>query len=139
MFLYSLLFAAVYFGGVTAFALWTMTRPDSEEHHAASVGHALIFVGASLSAWIFARRYKRLFTVSETWRVIAFCIGWVYVLEAVAFRTHIDDIFSRLSAFALFGVLVYSLGLDAFLVWLAFRIGRRAMTKYLEKQAPNAV
>ena len=63
----------------------------------------------------------------------------MYVLEAFAIVTHIDDIFSRISAFALFGVLVYSLGLDAFLVWLAFSLAQRAMTKYLEKQAPNAL
>ena len=83
MFVYSLLFALVYFGGAVAVGLLIMKFAPSSQRSQSNLGHLLVILGALLPGWVFVRRQQRLFNVSESRRLVAFCIGWVFLLEAV--------------------------------------------------------
>ena len=139
MFLYSLLFALVYIGGAMAIGfLVTNYAPSGQRPHS-NLGHLLALLGALLAGWIFVRRHERLFTPSETRRLVAFCIGWVFLLEAVGLAAN-AEMFRSLPTPAFFGVVIFALGFDALIVWLAFRyVVRKVMSKYLRRRTETAV
>jgi len=139
MFVYSLLFALVYVGGAVAGGLLIMKFAPSSQRSQSNLGHLLVILGALLPGWVFVRRQQRLFNVSESRRLVAFCIGWVFLLEAVGLAAN-AEMFRSLPSSALIGILVFALAFDALIVWLVFRYGvRKVMTKYLQRHTQNAV
>jgi len=122
-----------------AIIVYTWLLQSTSQRSQSNLGHLLVILGALLPGWVFVRRQQRLFSVSESRRLVAFCIGWVFLLEAVGLAAN-AEMFRSLPSSALIGILVFALAFDALIVWLVFRYGvRKVMTKYLQRHTQNAV
>jgi hypothetical protein len=138
MLLYSILFGLVYVGGALASGWFAVTFAPNLQGSSPSIGHFLAVGGALATAWLFAKRHRRLPSPEENRRLVAFCVSWVLVLEGLSLAGHPETLSLPLPI--LIGVLAFGFGFDVLIVWLSFRyVVRRALIKRIPVQAPIAV
>ena len=133
MFVYSGLFAVVYVGGAFGLSSLVEAYAPNPDANLSSFAHMLSLLGAMFSGWVFARRHNRLFTWAENTRVVAFCICWVFLLQGFIVLAYADE-FEKLSRNAFVGILAFSFGLDALVVWGSFRyVVKKFMTRRINQ------
>ena len=107
-------------------------------HRLGIVGTVLMFMGvAALISWLFARRYRRQFSTSEYWRIIAYCTCWALALEFFVLFTvivlpQLQE--GHLDSKPLFFAVPFTIVMDTLFCWLAFRqTGRRVIAWHLRR------
>jgi hypothetical protein len=138
MMLYSLLFVVAYVCGALGFGLIVEKLAPNQHGSLASIGHLLTLGSALLSGWLFAKRHQRLFSADETQRLIAYCICWIFLVDALSLASHPEVLTLPLPVLA--GILAFGFGLDALIVWASFRyVLRKALIKYLPEPTSNPI
>lgn len=138
MMLYSLLFAVAYVCGALGVGLIVEKLAPDPHGSLAPIGHFLTLCSALLSGWLFAKRHQRLFSADETRHLIAYCICWMFLVDALSLASHPEVLTLPLPVLA--GALAFGFGLDALIVWASFRyILRKALIKYSPELTPDPI
>ena len=136
---YVLLFVAVHFATALALGYVVSLRVAAGGSVGGGLGMIPIFCAASAVGWLFVRAKRRHFTRHEVMLVGGLSYAYLMLFEGFTLWSRWDSLPPLTGAWWT-GVGVFTVGLDALCLWLAFRYPvRKTMDKYLQRQSTRVV
>jgi hypothetical protein len=132
MFLFSLSFVASYL--ILLLVVGSVIEHYQLERSSFLSASVIPFAAVS-PAWLFVRRYHRLFSSAERRRLTAFSVLWILAFESLILTPNRGAL-DGLSGGAIVGVIAFTGGFSLLFVWLSYRFAaQRFMQKRIDATA----